>query len=253
PQLCGYRGRAIYLDADMQVFADIEELWNADLQGNAALVTNQLAPPPQWEGSTWFHPGPQMSVMLLDCGQLEWNVQDIVAGLDRGDYTYEDLMFDLCILPSDKLGTYLPVEWNHLEHYEPGTTKLLHYTVVPTQPWKNSENPLREVWVDGFRQAVSEGAVNAPLVRELVREGHVDQSLLTEAEAHAPAQEAGSRRSAVELELAAVRRRLDTLEAGGLKAWRQRAGRIQRDGKYILNSWRRRALGPALERLRRRP
>ena len=33
PELCGYSGKAIYLDADMQVFRDIRELWNYDFSG----------------------------------------------------------------------------------------------------------------------------------------------------------------------------------------------------------------------------
>ncbi len=36
PKLAGYKGRALYLDADMQVFGDIAELWDIpfdDAQG----------------------------------------------------------------------------------------------------------------------------------------------------------------------------------------------------------------------------
>ena len=41
----------------------------------------------------------------------------IVAGLD-GRYTYEELMYDMCILPESDIRYGLPFEWNSLEHYD---------------------------------------------------------------------------------------------------------------------------------------
>ena len=82
--------------------------------------------------------------MLLDCERLDWEIDDIVGGLDEGRYTYEQLMFELCVVDEDEINDNIPPVWNHLEHYEPGETKLLHYTVVPTQPWKNDKNPLQD-------------------------------------------------------------------------------------------------------------
>src|SRR5262245_39672731 len=67
PKLCGYKGRALYLDADMQVFADVAELFDAPFGNHKVLCTNQPYVPDAWKGNGYFHPGRQMSVMMLDC------------------------------------------------------------------------------------------------------------------------------------------------------------------------------------------
>lgn len=177
PALAGYQGRAMYLDADMQVFGDITGLWDLDMGERTVLCTRQDEAPALWKDSSWFKPGRQMSVMMLDCGRLDWNIETIVAGLDDGAYSYEDLLFDMCIVPPEQLGDDLPPVWNHLEHYEPGETKLIHYTVVPTQPWKNDQNPLRRLWEADYRRAVEAGAIDPVELRRLVRQGHVKPSL----------------------------------------------------------------------------
>lgn len=178
PKLAGYSGRALYLDADMQVFADIAELWEVPFGQSKVLCTRQDTPPPAWQENDWFHPGRQMSVMLLDCGRLGWDINDIIAGLDEGRYTYNELLFDLCIVPDEEIGDDLPVAWNHLEHYEPGVTKLLHYTVVPTQPWKSNANPLGELWQRDFEEAKDAGLVYPSELRQGVRAGYLKRELV---------------------------------------------------------------------------
>lgn len=220
PQLTGYRGRAIYLDADMQVFGDIRELWDAPFDGHHVLCTRQDEPPARWNNSAWFHPGPQMSVMVLDCGALQWDVEEIVNDLDAGRYSYADLMFRLCIVPPERLDDTLPVSWNHLERYEPGVTRLVHYTVVPTQPWKSKENPLGNLWIDGYRKALSVGAVPQVEVERAIGRGHVRAELAEDLSLAPPP--ARPDRSSMALELDAARRLIKNLESQRLRAriWR---------------------------------
>jgi hypothetical protein len=213
PALCGFQGRALYLDADMQVFGDIAELWDIPFDGAKILCTNQPAEttPEQWRGSTHFHPGRQMSVMMLDCSALRWDVAEIVRGLDEGAYTYEQLMFEMCLVAPDEIRDGLPTAWNHLEHYEPGETRLLHYTVVPTQPWKNDDNPLRSLWEQAFVEAWQEHAVDRDLLAQQVRGRHVKRRLRRLATPR-PNPTPRAPDSAVELELRATRQRLDLAE-----------------------------------------
>ena len=225
PALCGYRGRAIYLDADMQVFADIRELWERPFGDNLVQVTRQDEAPAGWKDNSWFHPGPQMSVMVLDCGRLDWDVAEIVRGLDEGRYSYQDLMFELCVVPPERIDTTLPPEWNHLEHYEPGVTRLVHYTIVPTQPWKTADNPRRDLWLAGYRDAVQTGAVPAREVEHLVAKGHVASDLLEPLKT-APVPPRADRSSAA-LELEMARRRIDTLEG------RQLRGRVRQVARRL--------------------
>ena len=177
PRLAGFRGRGVYMDADMQVFADVAELLERDMGSHTLLCTRQDEPPPAWKDNDWFHPGRQMSVMVLDCERLRWDVDEIIAGMDRGEYGYADLLFDMCIVPEEQIDDSLPPAWNHLEHYEPGETRLLHYTVVPTQPWKSDANPLRELWERAFTEAQAAGLIYPSEVRLAVRAGHVKRSL----------------------------------------------------------------------------
>ncbi|MCC6669519.1 MAG: glycosyl transferase [Planctomycetes bacterium] len=178
PELAGYRGRALYLDADMHVFTDIAELWRIPFGEDLVLCTCQPEPPPAWRHHAFFRPGRQFSVMLLDCDRLDWDIAKIVANLDAGAFTYPQLLFEMCVVPDGRVGDRIPREWNCLEHYDLGRTKLLHYTVVPTQPWKNDQNPLRYVWEREFEDAVAAGAVPEELVQEGVAKGHLKRSLL---------------------------------------------------------------------------
>jgi hypothetical protein len=180
PALCGYQGRAIYMDADMQVFGDVEELWCRPFNSHKIMVTRQDVPPDVWKDNSWFHPGRQMSVMVLDCSRLNWEVDEIVAGLDQQRYSYAALMFDMCLVADDEIDDTLPPEWNHLERYEPGISKLVHYTVVPTQPWKNDQNPRRDLWMAAYRDAVAAGAIVPEEVELLVRTGELKAALLEE-------------------------------------------------------------------------
>jgi Glycosyl transferase family 8 len=178
PSLAGHKGRALYVDADMQVFGDLAELWDLPFDGVKVMCTRQDEPPEEWKGSSWFKPGRQMSVMLLDCERLDWDVNKIVGGLDEGLYNYGQLMFELCIVQPDEISDAIPPAWNHLEHYEPGETKLLHYTVVPTQPWKNNKNRLRQLWEPVYEEAYAAGVVHWQEVRRLALRGHIKPSLV---------------------------------------------------------------------------
>jgi hypothetical protein len=168
PELCGYRGRGIYVDADMQVFTDILELWNMPFDGASVLYADG---PPE-KGRI-----PQFSVMLMDCSSLDWDVRQIVQGFDEGQYTYGDLMQRLCILAPEKRRAGLPFEWNSLEHYEEGRTKLIHYTDMPTQPWVSHDNKNGERFYTALREALSEGFIRPEEVYEEVAIGNVSPDL----------------------------------------------------------------------------
>ena len=167
PALQGHQGRAIYLDSDMQVFRDIEELWNLPFDGADLLAARE--------------PGkssrrPQFSVMLLNCDELKWSLPAIVAALDRGELTYETLMYDMAVARSVRAA--IDSSWNSLERYVPGETGLLHYTDMPTQPWVSLDNPNGSVWVRDLIAAVDAGFISRAYVEEHVRLGFVRPSLL---------------------------------------------------------------------------
>lgn len=186
PKLAGYEGKALYIDADMLVFDDIAKLWNTPFEGKRVLCSTQHEIPTGWEGGAnndhgagrYWTPGRQMSVMLMDCSRLDWDIEQIIAGLDNDDYSYKQLMAEFCILPDGSIGDTIPNEWNCLEWYEAGRSQLVHFTVVPTQPWKNDKSPIRGLWEDAYREALAAGAVSLELVEESVSRKLVKPSLL---------------------------------------------------------------------------
>ena len=177
PRLCDRRGRALYLDADMLVFADLAELWTLPLGPHTVLCTYQSEAPAHWKHRSFVHLGRQFSVMLLDCARLDWDIEAIVGGLDAGRYTYAQLMSELCIVPPRQIADTIPPDWNRLESFEGGKTKLLHYTVVGTQPWKSTENPLGALWMAAYRDALRAGAVSPADVLRGIAEDHLHPAL----------------------------------------------------------------------------
>ena len=167
PQLQGHRGRAIYLDSDMQVFRDLREVWNLPFDGADLLAARE----PGDSGRR-----PQFSVMLLNCDELDWNLTNIVAALDRGELTYETLMYDMAV--ARKVRAAIDPSWNSLERYVPGETGLLHYTDMPTQPWVSSDNPNGSLWMRDLLEAVEQGFITRPYLEDQIRRGFVRPTLL---------------------------------------------------------------------------
>ena len=167
PRLCSYKGRAIYMDADMQVFTDLTSLWTWPMEGADIVYCDQ----PEARGRV-----PQFSVMVMNCSNLPWNVQEVIAGLDDGKYTYQELMNRFCIVPENRKNMALPFEWNSLEFYDQRTC-LIHYTDMNTQPWVTNQNPNGYLWYALLREAVQEGFVALEDLYAEIRKGHVSPQL----------------------------------------------------------------------------
>jgi lipopolysaccharide biosynthesis glycosyltransferase len=179
PKLAGYKGRAIYMDADMLVFRDIEELWELPLNGAKVLIQEELSNSVLLQKK---ENGPkkrvkQCAVMLLDCNRLEWDVNDIVQALDNQEYTYEQLMMDLCILLDDDIGYKVPFSWNSLEHYDE-QTRLIHYTDMGTQPWVSTKNANAHLWLHELRLMLTEKAISLARIENEVSLGFLRPSLI---------------------------------------------------------------------------
>lgn len=204
PELCGFSGKAIYLDADMQVFRDIGDLWNHDLAG-CDLQTVQDVQKARRS---------QFSVMLLDCKALGWDINQIVVDLNTGKLDYTALMYEMRIVK--RIGWDILPEWNSLERFNE-TTALLHYTDMNTQPWVSTTNPLGYLWVACLRRTLAAGFISRVEVEREVRSGHVRPSLLSQLDAGIDST----------LELSAAVRRLDRgfvapyrhLRSGHARSW----------------------------------
>jgi hypothetical protein len=171
PEVVGYKGRAIYLDADMQVFKDIRGLWTRPLNGADILAVEE----PVETGRR-----PQFSVMVLNCDSLNWKVGEIIEDLDKGALTYAQLMYDMTVAKT--IDRCIDPAWNSLERYVEGQTALLHYTDMHTQPWVSQINPLGYLWVRDLFEAIDLGVISESYVRECVGKGYARPSLLYQVE-----------------------------------------------------------------------
>lgn len=172
PQLMNWRGRAIYLDSDMQVFKDLRALWTLPMDGAQLLAVRE---PSEKTGRR-----PQFSVMLLDCEALDWRINEIIQALDEHRLTYEDLMYNMRV--AARVSATIDPSWNSLERYEAGSTALLHYTDMDIQPWISRENPNGYLWVRDLLAAIEDGFLKKEYIEDHVQRGFVRPSLLWQIE-----------------------------------------------------------------------
>lgn len=183
PKLNGYKGRAIYMDADMMVFKDIRELWNWPMKDYKIAIQKTLTET-ETQVSANKADAPvkrirQCAVMLLNCEALDWDIQKIINGLDNNDYTYTQLLHELCLLKDEEIGEILPFEWNSLEHYD-NNTRLLHFTDMGTQPWVSTFNKHGWQWLSYVDEMIANGALTLEEVQEEIRQTYFRPSLLTD-------------------------------------------------------------------------
>jgi hypothetical protein len=124
PYLCGFKGKAVFMDADMVVTGDIAELFE---HGgiNAVSVMQQQA---KFE---WA------SVMLFNCGACLRLTPEFIDD-------EKNKLFDLEWAPY--VGD-LPPEWNHCVGYaEPAESKLYHFTQGLPCWYETRGLPEDQVW-----------------------------------------------------------------------------------------------------------
>ncbi len=182
PDLAGRTGRAIYMDADMLVFKDISEIWNLPFNGSTIIIQKDLTP----AQSAPNKPGApkqrirQCAVMMIDCeAASNWDIKNIIDDLNSNKYSYADLMFELCLVPDQKISQTLPFEWNSIEHFDNHTANI-HYTDMNTQPWVFSGNPNGDLWFKEVRLMIKAGHMRWREVISEIRLGYFRPSLAIE-------------------------------------------------------------------------
>jgi len=141
PHYAGGRGRALYNDVDQVYLAAPGELFDRELGDRG------------WRAVT---PG-DSSVMLLDCARMAdvWTLEAAQRESKRR----------LHARGAERWGS-LPPEWNARDddEYEPGRTRLLHFTTLHTQPWRPfperfvyEDHPQGELWHELERSADAAG------------------------------------------------------------------------------------------------
>lgn len=168
-EACGWKGRAIYCDADMVAFADIAQLWRAPDSfpapaGTSAWLTYQ---PDKFSKAPW----PQTALMVIDCAaaksQWGWDFVSILRHLKA--YPTKDAYAAFMHMTwASPPPARIPAEWNDLNRCVPGSTKIWHDTSESKQvPYTPGRNPLTKFWEAEAVAAIQSGY----LPRQLIEEG----------------------------------------------------------------------------------
>lgn len=151
PQLCGYQGRAIWIDSDTISLVDIAQLFRTPMNG-----ADLLAKADAYHGGGWA-----LSVMLIDCARCRFDIERYFDEVDRGLYSPVDFHQMTPRFRAHHPFTIgqLDPGWNSFDVAGPDT-KLIHYTNLLTQPWKFPGHPHGELWFRNFRDALASGTVS---------------------------------------------------------------------------------------------
>lgn len=156
PEIFEFKDYAIYLDADMLVLKDINELYDYRLKNNAVVWCKFNVE----EAET--------SVMLFDCKKSKssiWSQEKIKKYLNSDDLKKYRYVMKLKYLKEIKpISKY----WNimdrtvssNIDDFASPEARLLHYTDVPKQPWYYPEHKYAYIWEDYFKLAYIDGYLN---------------------------------------------------------------------------------------------
>jgi lipopolysaccharide biosynthesis glycosyltransferase len=153
PKLCNFEGRAIWLDSDMICLGDINDLFVSPMEEYDLLAKAESygsAQSKQWG----------LSVTLFDCSRCRFDLELYFDEIARGSYTYADLhqMTPRFLQHHPfRIGPLDP-SWNQFDAFD-GSTRLIHYTNLYTQPWKYRGHPYGDLWFQYLEEARKEGYV----------------------------------------------------------------------------------------------
>jgi hypothetical protein len=119
PELCGFKGKAIYLDVDQIVIRDMKKMWELPLGDYAAIAIS-----PE-----------RTDVMLMECEKFSgdgWpRIKDMKPS-GKSQKSYRKLVdTKFGIGPLDKIYNCLDGDG-----WDSSQTRLVHYTKMSTQPWR---------------------------------------------------------------------------------------------------------------------
>ena len=178
PLSCGFKGRALYLDADIVVLGDIRELWEHPLGEHSHLCRRR----PRFRFRRFRVKrlgGAYASVMSIECGKCQhWDFRAWCERAEKNPGFYKQVMWCMLGSPSAEGRGDLPPAFNDLDHFEAGRTKIIHYTNLPIQPWKKTGHRYEAVFRQALREAYQAGAVDLSTVEADVTAGHVHPQMI---------------------------------------------------------------------------
>ncbi len=143
PALCGFKGKAVFMDCDMVCLGDIKELDDLDLTGLALRVVQHDYQPTattkmDGQAQTVYPRKNWSSLMLMNCEKLElWSKECVQTQTGAYLHRFEDI-------PDDQIDE-IPNTWNTLDWMDEDS-KLIHFT--SGGPWfeECKDHPFADVW-----------------------------------------------------------------------------------------------------------
>lgn len=154
PELCNFEGRAVYLDADMLVLGDVRELLEHKLVSGYHCIDPR-----------------RTDVSVIDCSFFKGKKWWPTIGFMKNSGAFTGIYVDHLMHFNASVAT-LPKTWNSCDPMQPckdpglDGLKLLHFTVVPTQPYRPyptvtyRDHPWQS-WVDRWNQELREAEASA--------------------------------------------------------------------------------------------
>jgi len=147
PELCGFKGRGIYLEVDEIVTKDIKQMWELPMNDKMVLaITNE-----------------RTDAMLMDNEKFNvdwWPKIEVMKPSGKQQKGYR-----VMVEKKEGIGKLDDI-YNCMDGkgYDPEKTRMVHYTKMSTQPWhpfpqnmeyKPHENPVvAELWHDYYAAAL---------------------------------------------------------------------------------------------------
>ena len=124
PALCNFEGRAIYMDSDMIVMADIGELWDMEMRPGAIIASATGGKHNRFDVALWDCAGAQGVVAAIEWQRVAPHAHRTMI---QRMQTRRDLVHEL------------PAGWNCLDgegfaRLDDPAVKVIHYTKMSTQP-----------------------------------------------------------------------------------------------------------------------
>lgn len=125
PEICGFKGKAIYLDIDQLVLKDIRQMFELEMGNNAVL---SITPE-------------RTDVMLMNCEKFNnpiWPSVSKMKPSGKHQKSYRKIV-------QENLGIgQLDLMYNCLDgkDFDKNKTRLVHYTKMSTQPWHPFPNAM---------------------------------------------------------------------------------------------------------------
>jgi lipopolysaccharide biosynthesis glycosyltransferase len=153
PHLCGFEGKAVFMDNDMVCLGDIRELDDLDMQDLALRVVKHDYTPAatlKMNGvkQTSYPRKNWSSLMIMNCAKLDlWTKQVVETQTGAYLHRFQDI-------PDNLIGD-IPESWNMLDRAD-DATRMIHYT--SGGPWFEEcrDHAFADLWYqarDEARQA----------------------------------------------------------------------------------------------------